>query len=84
MSFARAWDSVLARPGTGKLPPLDLGTSKVTLSTLKQRAECGLVQPIVYRGDMIAIRRKPDNSALLRLLSRAGRARMNTGSKRSV
>ena len=83
-SFARAWDSVLARPGTGKLPPLEPATSKVTLAALKRRVDCGLVRPVVYRGDMIAIRRKPDNSALLKLLSRAGRARKKAASESSV
>lgn len=35
--------------------------------------ETGLVQPVIYRGRMAGIRRKPDDSALLRLLRRHGR-----------
>lgn len=48
---------------------------KVTHEALVRQVESGLVQPVLYRGTFRAIREKPDNSALLRLLRRAdGRA----------
>lgn len=67
-SFARAWDHVLSPPGSGQFRALRPDYRKVTLSTLDQWLEIGFIQPVIYRGRMCAIRRKPDNSALLRLL----------------
>ena len=46
---------------------------KVTLSELIWRVEIGLWRPVIYRGKWRGIARKPDNSALLRLLSRLDR-----------
>ena len=80
-SFARAWDSVLARPGSGKLLPAKPDWRKLTLSALMERVEIGLVQPVLYRGKMAAIRRKDDNSALLQLLQRTSRGQLRAQSR---
>jgi hypothetical protein len=71
-SFARAWAHVLTPPGSGRTPVVSEDFRKVALDTLVERVETGLVQPVLYRGKMIAVRRKPDNSALFRLLRRQG------------
>lgn len=73
-SFARAWDRVLAPPGSGHVPRAAEDFRKVTLFELNRRLATDLVQPVIYRGRMTAIRRKPDDSALFRLLRRAGHA----------
>lgn len=73
-SFARAWDAVLTSPGKGRLPPLDSDRRKVTDAALYRRIETGLIAPAIHRGLMTGIRRKPDNSALLRLIRRLGPA----------
>jgi hypothetical protein len=69
-SFAFAWDRVLSLPGWGhpRTPREDF--RKVTNATLLARLENDLVQPVVHRGMLAQIRRKPDDSALLRLLRR--------------
>lgn len=69
-SFARAWDRVLTPPGSGHCAGPQEDFRKVTNATLVWRLETGLVQPVIYRGRMTAIRRKADNSALFRLLRR--------------
>ncbi len=69
-SFAAAWDRVLTPPGSGRARRVDCDYRKVTNETLFRRAETGLVQPVIYRGRMTAIRWKPDDSALLRLVKR--------------
>ncbi len=69
-SFAFAWDRVLSLPGWGHPGGAREDFRKVTNVTLLARLESDLVQPVVYRGRMTAIRRKPDNSALFRLLRR--------------
>lgn len=71
-SFANAWDRVLTPPGSGRCSGPKEDFRKVTNQTLEWRLETGLIQPVLYRGDMTAIRRKADNSALFRLLRRAG------------
>ena len=76
-SFAAAWDRVLAGPAEpGRTPErLRRGTDwrKVTLEDLHWRIETGLWRPVIYRGEMCAVQRKPDNSALLQLLARLDR-----------
>ncbi|MBX7483561.1 hypothetical protein [Qipengyuania qiaonensis] len=69
--FAFAWDHVLTPPGTGHVRRPKPDWRKVTVEDLIRRAEYGLVQPVVYRGRMVGIRRKPDISAALRLMRRA-------------
>ena len=73
-SFAQAWDHVLAGPVDPGSPPERfrqvVDWRKVTLEQLHWRVETGLWRPVLYRGRMTAIARKPYNSALLRLLSR--------------
>ena len=71
-SFAHAWDHVLTPPGPGRRggPRQDL--RKVTHEALIRRLATGLVRPVVHRGWMTAIRQKPDDSALFRLLYRRG------------
>ena len=71
-SFARAWAHVLTPPGSGRTEVTREDFRKVALETLVERVETGFVQPVVYRGQMVGIRRKPDNSALFRLLRRHG------------
>ena len=70
--FAAAWDRVLTPPGSGRLAGPRFDYRKVTQAALAKRAGSGLVRPVLYRGTLVAISRKPDNSALLRLLSRSG------------
>lgn len=71
-SFAAAWDHVLSPPGSGRFKAWQPDYRKVTLPTLNRWVETGFVQPLIYRGRMFAIRRKPDDSALFRLLRREG------------
>ncbi len=66
--FAHAWDAVLVPPGSGRLTGPKADWRKVTHQALISRVEWGLVQPVLHQGRMTAIRRKADNSALLRLL----------------
>ncbi len=70
-SFAWAWDTILAEPGSGPLPLPQTDWRKVTHLELSLQVEAGFIQPVLYRGTMVAIRRKPDNSGLLRLLGRS-------------
>ena len=69
-SFAHAWDSVLTPPGTGRRHAPRTDWRKVTVPQLIWLIETGLVQPVIHRGRMTALRRKAENSALLRLLRR--------------
>ena len=77
-SFARSWDKVLAGPSKGGLSAVSPSENprqvadwrKLTHEELVWRFEQGLWRPVIYRGAMRAIARKPDNSALLRLLAR--------------
>lgn len=67
-SFAFAWDRVLTMPGSGHPGAAREDRRKVTMATLLARLEIDLVRPVVYRGAMTAIARKPDNPTLFRLL----------------
>ena len=69
-SFAHAWDHVLTPPGAGRLAAPQPDWRKVALEQLQTRVEAGLVTPLIHGGRVRAIRRKPDNSGLLRLLRR--------------
>lgn len=84
-SFAHAWDRVLMPPGSGRertrFPPQKIDWRKVTYHELVQRLETGLIQPVIYRGRMTAIRRKSDNSVLFRLLRRGDAMRARSGSE---
>lgn len=71
-SFAAMWDRVLTPPGCGHVPTPRPDFRKVTLVTLMSWLETGFVQPVVYRGRMCGVRRKPDDSTLFRLLRRLG------------
>lgn len=68
--FAHAWDAVLTPPGNDNPATPTTDWRKVTLEQLQQRVETGLVTPLIHAGQVCAIRHKPDNSALLRLLRR--------------
>ncbi|MFN2100922.1 hypothetical protein [Altererythrobacter sp. MF3-039] len=70
LDFAFAWDAVLTPPGSGRVKRPRVDWRKVTNRELLGRISTGLVKPVIYRGKMTAIRRKPDNSALLRLVRR--------------
>jgi hypothetical protein len=73
-SFAAAWDKILAGPAGPGVPPARsrrvADWRKITRKDLHWRTETGLWRPVIYRGKMCGIARKPDNSALLRLLTR--------------
>ncbi len=68
--LAHAWDHVLTPPGAGRSRKPKNDWRKVTNQELMRRIETGFVQPVIHRGRMVGIRRKPDNSALLRMLRR--------------
>ncbi|MEM7702873.1 MAG: hypothetical protein AAF251_13115 [Pseudomonadota bacterium] len=70
--FARAWDAVLTRPGTGRVPGEKRDWRKVTQKALVAQLESGFVKPVIYRGRVTGIARKADNSALFRMLRRCG------------
>ena len=70
-SFAHAWDRVLTPPGPGRSKAPATDWRKVTTEAIIRRLETGLVRPVLHRGRVVGIRRKPDNSALFRLLRRA-------------
>lgn len=61
-SFAAAWDAALGGP-----------IRKVTVTDLAFLAYHGLVQPVFFRGKYRGSRRKPDDSALLRLMKKLDR-----------
>lgn len=73
-SFAAAWDHVLAGPTPPGTPPLRkrrvADWRKLTVEDLQWQIKTGLWRPVIFRGQMRAVQRKPDNSALLHLLSR--------------
>lgn len=54
---------------------------KLTQEELFWRVEQGQLRPVIYRGKMRSIAQKPDNSALLRLLSRLDRGHKSQPSK---
>jgi len=61
-SFAAAWDAALGAP-----------VRKVTIRDLHFLASHGLVRPILFRGKYRGACRKPDSSALLRLMAKLDR-----------
>ncbi len=83
LSFARAWDYVLTPPGSGRVPSAKVDWRKVTNRALIEQLDSGFVQPLIYRGKIAVIRRRPDKSALLRLLRRFDNAHAHAhGAKR--
>lgn len=68
--FAHAWDRILTPPGQGTCPRTKPDFRKVTDAALVGQLETGLVSPVVFRGRMAGIRRKPDITACLRLFRR--------------
>jgi hypothetical protein len=67
-SFAGAWDAALGAP-----------VRKVTVTDLAYVAFEGLIRPVMFRGRYRGAARKPDNSALLRLVGRFDRAAAREG-----
>jgi hypothetical protein len=65
-SFAAAWDAILGRKPAPQ--------PKVTPEMLWHRALHGLLRPVMHRGRHVGTVRKPDNSALLRVIARLNRA----------
>ena len=61
-SFAAAWDAALGAP-----------VQKVTVTDLEFLAYHGLVHPVMFRGKYRGSWRKPDSSALVRLMKRLDR-----------
>ena len=85
-SFAQSWDAILAGSSTGG--PSKGGSMrrrrrqvpdwrKLTHEELFWRAEQGLLRPIIYRGRMRSIARKPDNSALFAAVNAIGSGAKN-------
>ena len=72
-SFAHAWDRVLSLPGWERAEAPREDFRKVTTATLLARLERELVQPVVYRGAMPGIRKKPDISTIFRVMRRTER-----------
>jgi hypothetical protein len=68
-SFAAAWDAAM-----GHAAAL---LRKVTPEELRQRAFCGLLKPLLYRGRYVSTVQKADNSALLRHMAGIDRAGRN-------
>ncbi len=69
-SFAAAWDRVLQPPGSGHLvQPKNEDFRKVTLRELNRRLETGLLQPVIHRGRICAVRR---NLTILRFCGCCG------------
>ena len=68
-SFAHAWDVVLTPPGGGRIAS-QVDWRKVTDEELSRRVDVGLIAPLIRRRRIMGLRRKADNSALLRLLRR--------------
>ncbi|MXP10510.1 hypothetical protein [Pseudoblastomonas halimionae] len=66
--FAHAWDRIVVVPGLGKRAGPRTDWRKVTDPAVIERVEAGFVQPLFYAGKLTAIRRKPYNSALFRVL----------------
>ncbi|AKM07907.1 hypothetical protein AM2010_1844 [Pelagerythrobacter marensis] len=81
-SFARAWDAALGRSARAVVrersqderSQAENGPRKVTNEELGWRVGTGLWQVRIYRGRFVGVMRKPDNTALLRLLARLDRA----------
>lgn len=71
-SFAQAWDRVLTLPGSGHPGAAKEDFRKVTNAALLNRLATGRLQPVIFRGRMTGVRRKPDDPALFRLLRRTG------------
>jgi len=67
-SFAAAWDAALGAP-----------VRKVTVADLHFLAHHGLIRPMLFRGRYRGAWCKTDNSALLRLCARLGRAAPDAG-----
>ncbi len=82
-SFANACDRVLTPPGSGSVMGAREDFRKVTDPELLARVKRGLVRPMVYRGAMVGIARKPDIPALLRLTRRVGSSDRDRLSARS-
>lgn len=61
-SFAAAWDAALGAP-----------VRKVTVNDERYLALEGLIQPLIYRGRYLGFKQKPNNSKLLRMISRLDR-----------
>ncbi|WP_095012550.1 hypothetical protein [Tsuneonella mangrovi] len=68
--FAAAWDAALGRPHIA----VDPSSAKATGLPAAYRFHAGLVQVHMHAGKLVAIARKPDNSALLQHLAQLGRA----------
>lgn len=75
-SFCAAWDAALGEaPGEDGTGP----ARKVTLRELRWQVETGLWQVLMRGGRYAGVRRKADDSALLRLLARTGAGRRRGG-----
>lgn len=70
--FAAAWDAALGKPHKA----VDLASAKATQLPPGYRFRKGQLQVVMHRGRFVAIRHKPDNSAILQHLARLDRAVM--------
>lgn len=75
-SFAHAWDVVMTPPGAGPVARTPTDFRKVTDQELFRRLLVGLVAPVIHRRAVTGMRRKADNSALLRLVRRLDKAEL--------
>lgn len=61
-SFAHAWKHVLTAPGSGKIGTWRPDFRSLTLPMFYSLTWTGCVQPVIYRGKMVAIRRRHADS----------------------
>ena len=73
--FAAVWDMIMARDARDMVDMAKVARAarKVTPGLLWDHAETGFVAPLMYRGRLVGVTRKPDNSALLQQLGRIDR-----------
>ncbi|MGB3166137.1 MAG: hypothetical protein WBA68_05095, partial [Alteraurantiacibacter sp.] len=67
--FAAAWDAALGKPQV----PVDLGSAKSTGLSAGYRRLAGRMQVVMQDGRPVAIRRIPDDTALLQHLAQLDR-----------
>ena len=86
-SFCAAWDAALLKREdfAGRLGAAERAFAatrpnrKVTLGELEWRGATGIWRVLMKRGHYVGVRRKPDNCALLALVSRLGKAHAEWG-----
>jgi hypothetical protein len=90
-SFCAAWDAALSDGGdlAARLGAVERAFAatrpnrKVTLRELEWRSETGLWHVLMKRGRYVGVRQKPDNCALLALVSRVDRSQADWWQERA-